>query len=380
MTDSNLKKRRMKLQAIVSLLLIIFGCHTLPGAETEWKSALPGYHFEFVRDHASHPDYKIEWWYYTGNLTAEDGRHFGYQLTFFRVGVDFKPVNPSRWAVRDLFMTHLAVTDIDGQHFYYQDRLNRAGVGWAGALTDSYRVWNEDWEAHLDQSGNHILRAEENGIGVDFVLDAAKPPVQHGAYGVSEKGDQPGNGSHYYSITRMPTAGSLTVDGKKLKVQGLSWMDHEFGTTFLEAAVQGWDWFSIQLNDGTDLMLFQLRRKDESRDTHSSGTLVDSAGSSVPVSVNDFALQHDAPWKSQASGATYPTEWHITIRGKNLDLTLKAAVPDQELRTLQTTGAIYWEGSVNISGKHNGRDVAGRGYLEMTGYAGQPMGDLLGKQ
>ena len=364
---------------IVALFLIVFACHVLPGAESEWKAALPGYHFEFVRDHASHPEYKIEWWYYTGNLTAEDGHRFGYQLTFFRVGVDFKPINPSRWSVRDLFMTHLAVTDIDNQHFYYQDRLNRVGVGWAGALTDQYRVWNEDWEVHLDQSGCHILNAAENGIGVDFVLDSAKPPVQHGAYGVSEKGDQPGNGSHYYSITRMPTSGSLTVEGKKFAVQGLSWMDHEFGTTFLEASVRGWDWFSIQLNDGTDLMLFQLRRTDESRDKHSSGTFVDSSGASTPIGISDFSLEHASPWKSAASGAIYPTEWRIIIPNKNLDLTVKAATQDQELRTLQSTGAIYWEGSVNISGKHSGRDVTGRGYLEMTGYAGQPVGDLLGK-
>jgi len=239
------------------------------------------------------------------------------------------------------------------------------------------RVWNEDWEAHLDSSGHHILRAADNGIGVDLILDPAKPPIQNDAEGVSAKGDEPGNGSHYYSETRMTTAGSLIVDGKKVAVQGLSWMDHEFGTTFLEAKQKGWDWFSIQLDDGTDLMLFQLRRDDNSRDRHSSGTFVDKDGQACGIAVDQFKLDQGASWKSQASGATYPIEWHISIPDKNLDLNIKAALADQELRAAQSSGTTYWEGSVDIKGKHNGRDVTGRGYLEMTGYTGRAMSELL---
>src|SRR5882724_6216961 len=126
---SKFNKLTRMIRVPLSFLLVVLSGQVLPGAENEWKKALPGYQFKFARDHASHPEYKIEWWYYTGNLTADDGHRFGYQLTFFRIGIDFKPVNPSRWAVRDLFMTHLAVSDIDGQKYHYEERMNRAGVG-----------------------------------------------------------------------------------------------------------------------------------------------------------------------------------------------------------------------------------------------------------
>ncbi|HZS43468.1 MAG TPA: lipocalin family protein, partial [Blastocatellia bacterium] len=312
-----------------------------------------------------------------GNLSFENGHRYGYQLTFFRIGVEYKPSNPSRWAVRDLFMTHLAVTDIDGQHYYCDQRINRAGVGWAGAATNTYHVWNENWQVSLNDNGNHLLRADENGIGVALDLEPGKPPVQNGAEGVSQKGDQAGNGSHYYSLTRMPTRGSLLVSGEHIPVSGLSWMDHEFGTTFLEPQQKGWDWFSIQLDDGTDLMLFQLRRDDGSRDKHSGGTFIEKDGRYSQIMGSDFQLDHAAEWKSPASGASYPLEWHISLPAKNLDLNIKAAVANQEMRAEQSTGVTYWEGAVEISGTHNGKTVSGRGYLEMTGYANQSMGNIL---
>src|SRR5262249_16807974 len=158
-------------------------CFTLPAAESEWKQAEPGYKFDFARDYASHPEYKLEWWYYTGNVASQNGHRYGYQLTFFRIGVDYKPVNPSRWAVRDFFSTHLGVNEIDGQHYYYDERMNRAAIGWAGAATDTYHVWNEDWQVNLDQNGHHLLRANENGLGVELNLEPGKPPAQNGAAG-----------------------------------------------------------------------------------------------------------------------------------------------------------------------------------------------------
>src|SRR6185369_14815262 len=148
------------------------------------------------------------WWYYTGNVAAADGHRFGYQLTFFRIGVDPSPANPSRWAVRDLYMTHLALSDVDGARYRFAERMNRAGVGWAGAETDRYRVWNEDWEAEIDGDGTHRLYAVDDAFGVDLRLEQGKPPVEHGAAGVSQKGALPGNASHYYSLTRMPTRGA----------------------------------------------------------------------------------------------------------------------------------------------------------------------------
>jgi predicted secreted hydrolase len=361
-------------------LLVLLACVTLAPAQTDdgWRRAAPDYDFAFPRDHESHPEYKIEWWYYTGNLAAADGRRYGYQLTFFRIGVDPNPKNPSRWAVRDLFMTHLAVTDVAGGAYRFRDRMNRAGVGWAGAATDRYRVWNEDWEARLDPAtGRHILSAAEDGVGVDLELEPLKPPVLHGARGYSQKGSDPGNASNYYSLTRIATRGTVTVDGRAVPVEGLSWMDHEFGTSFLEPEQQGWDWFSIQLDDGTDLMVFQLRRKDGSRDARSSGTLVDASGAAVSVAPDELDLAPGRVWRSPASGAAYPTEWRVRVPSRGLDLTVRAALDDQELRTERSAGVAYWEGAVTIEGTRDGRPVAGRGYLEMTGYVGEAMGEIM---
>ena len=258
---------------VISLALSLgtfgtLGTHgTLVLAQAPWKYATAGYKFAFPRDHASHPDYKIEWWYYTGNVTAADGRRFGYQVTFFRVGVEHTPANPSRWAIRDLFMTHLAVSDSAGKRYRFSEKLSRGGPGLAGARTDRYDAWNDNWTATLNERGQHVLKAPGHDAGIDLVLDEGRPPIIHGSNGISQKGAQPGNASHYYSLTRMPTSGTLTIDGERVTVSGHSWMDHEFGTSFLEPEQRGWDWLAIQLADGRELMLYQLRRADGSRDS-----------------------------------------------------------------------------------------------------------------
>lgn len=342
-----------------------------------WKEAAPGRAIVMPADHASHPDYKIEWWYYTGNLNAADGRRFGYQFTFFRVGIDPAPVNPSRWAVRDLFMTHLAVTDVSGRRYQFTERLNRAGPGWAGASTESYRVWNEDWQASLGPDGVHRLTAASEGFGVDLRLAETRRPVLHGEQGYSRKGESAGHASHYYSLTRMPTRGTLTIDGRPVEVTGQSWMDHEFGTTFLEPEQVGWDWFSLQLDDGHDLMVFQLRRADGSVDRRSSGTLVAPDGTSSSLAASDgFRLEPGRQWTSPASGARYPIAWRVLMPGPGIDLAVNAAIDNQELRT-PLTGVTYWEGAIDVTGTIGGRSVKGRGYLEMTGYAGPSMGTML---
>ncbi|HEY7911266.1 MAG TPA: lipocalin-like domain-containing protein [Blastocatellia bacterium] len=342
----------------------------------KWREAAAGYRFSFPRDHASHPEYGLEWWYYTGNLRAAGGRRFGYQLTFFRVGVTPRPLNPSRWAVRDLYMAHFALSDIEGESFHAFERLNRAGVGWSGAETASYRVWNEDWEAHLE-GGIHILRARDGDYQIDLRLKPAKPIVVHGIDGVSQKGALAGNASHYYSLTRMETSGKIIAGGEALDVEGLSWMDHEFGTSFLEAEQVGWDWFSIQLDDGRELMLFELRRVDGSIDPRSSGTLIEADGGALHLSLEDFRLTPGNAWRSEASGATYPTAWRIEIPRYDLRLDVRAAFAGQELRTAESAGVTYWEGSTEITGREGERKLTGRGYLEMTGYAGQSMGAIM---
>jgi predicted secreted hydrolase len=339
-------------------------------AVSPWKQAAAGYTFAFPRDHASHPDYKIEWWYYTGNVKAADGRRFGYQVTFFRVGIDAAPANPSRWAVRDLFMTHLAVSDLRGGRYRYAERLSRGGPGMAGAEVDRYHVWNEDWTASLDPRGRHVLRAQDPKAGIDLVLDPGKPPAINGVNGISQKGASAGNASHYYSMTRMPTRGSISVEGQRFEVSGDSWMDHEFGTSFLEPEQQGWDWLSIQLSDGRELMLYDLRRSGGSRDPRSSGTLVAADGRTTHLAVGDFSLTRGARMFRSANGATYPVAWTLAIPAQKIELQITTPLENQELDLGRSTGIAYWEGAIDVSGRSAGAAVTGHGYLEMTGYKG----------
>ncbi len=349
---------------------------TLAAQTPTWKEAAPGRPIVLPADHASHPDYKLEWWYYTGNLDAAGGQRFGYQITFFRIGVDPAPANPSRWAVRDLYMTHLALTDVSGKRYQFTERVNRAGPGWAGAATNAYRVWNEDWQAVLEAGGTHRLQGRAPGFAIDLRVTEDRPAVLHGDRGYSRKGSAAGNASHYYSLTRMPTRGTLTLDGHAVEVTGLSWMDHEFGTTFLEPEQIGWDWFSIQLTDGRDLMIFQLRRADGSIDPRSSGTLVERDGTTIPIT-SGFRLEPGRQWKSAVTGSQYPVTWTVRVPARDLTLDVAAALDGQELHTEQSTGVTYWEGAVDVAGSIRGEPVKGRGYLEMTGYSGAPMGHLM---
>jgi predicted secreted hydrolase len=336
---------------------------------TGWREAAAGYRFEFPRDHASHPDFKLEWWYYTGNVETSSGRRFGYQVTFFRVGVDRTPVNPSAWAVRDLFMAHLAVSDPEGGRYRFDEKLTRGGPGLSGADAARYRVWNEDWRAGLDGDGRHTLHAAGRTLGIDLRLDEGKPPAVNGIDGISQKGAQAGNASHYYSLTRMPTRGTLVVDGERFEVQGESWMDHEFGTSFLERDQQGWDWLSLQLGDGRELMLYQLRRGDGSRDPRSSGTLVDRDGRPTHLDAAAFTMVPAGRTFASSSGATYPIAWTVTVPGSGLVLQVSTPLPNQELVT-PAAGIAYWEGLVDVTGAARGIAIDGRGYLEMTGYKG----------
>jgi len=337
-------------------------------AQEAWREAAAGYTFQFPRDHASHPEYRIEWWYYTGNVATASGRRFGYQLTFFRVGVDQAPVNPSRWAVRDLYMAHLAVSDPQGRRYRYDERLSRGGPGLSGAAADRYAVWNDDWRAGLNAQGQHVLAAAADRAAVELVLEPGKPPAINGTNGISQKGARPGNASHYYSLTRMPTRGTLVVDGERFEVEGESWMDHEFGTSFLEPEQQGWDWLSLQLGDGRELMLYQLRRSDGSRDPRSSGTLVDGTGRTTHLTAADFTLTPGRTFRAP-SGAAYPVAWTVAVPSQQLTLDVTTPLDDQELAT-PGAGVTYWEGMIDVRGTARGAPVTGRGYLEMTGYKG----------
>jgi predicted secreted hydrolase len=353
----------------VLLALVVAAATSGAQAKPEWREAAAGYRFAFPRDHASHPEFKLEWWYYTGNVETTAGRRFGYQVTFFRVGIDPAPENPSAWAVRDLFMAHLAVSDPVNGRYRYDEKLTRAGPGLSGAASERYQVWNEDWRAGLDEQGRHTISAHSRGAGVELTLEEGKPPAINGVNGISQKGAQAGNASHYYSLTRMPTRGQITIDGERFDVRGESWMDHEFGTSFLEREQQGWDWLSLQLDDGRELMLYQLRRSDGSRDPRSSGTLVDAQGRTAHLPAGDFTMEPTGETFRSSSGAVYPVGWRVEVPREGLSLTISTPLANQELVT-PAAGIAYWEGLVDAKGSSRTAAIAGRGYLEMTGYKG----------
>jgi predicted secreted hydrolase len=328
-----------------------------------------GYRYEFPRDHFSHPCFRTEWWYFTGNLATAEGHRFGFQLTFFREAVDNPYPNPSRWRVDDLYLAHFAITAITGEEFFYTQRISRAGIALAGADAGTGRIWNGPWSAEV-KGDVWTLQASEGANAIQLEMTSRKPPVIQGTNGISRKADGQGNASHYYSLTRLETAGRLRFGGNNFEVSGWSWMDHEFSTSQLQPEQVGWDWVSLQMDDGTEWMMFDLRRNDGVRDAHSAGSLVDPQGRVTRLAAGDFEMIPLERWNSPISGAAYPVSWRIRVPEKRLDLEVVAAVREQELITEETTRVTYWEGSVNAVGTREGKAVAGRGYLEMTGYAG----------
>ena len=339
----------------------------------DWKPALPGWKAVFPVDHGNHPGFKTEWWYFTGNLHSADGRDFGYQLTFFRQGVrePGSAAATSRFVVSDVKFAHFAVADISGGKFHHFQRLARGAFGEAGFDAGMRLAWIKDWTCERTGDNGFRLAAKEEGIAIELNLASAKPPVVHGRNGVSQKAEGEGRASHYYSLTRLDTSGRVTTDGKVHEVAGTSWFDHEWASNQLAAHQKGWDWFSLQLNDGTELMLFQIRTDDDKQDPHSAGTFVFEDGSDLQIGQAGFALEPTAWWRSETTGANYPVEWRLSVRAIDLELEIKPRLRRQELDAKPFT---YWEGAVQASGTRNSKPVEAVGYLEMTGYAGNIVG------
>jgi predicted secreted hydrolase len=337
----------------------------------QYRSAVPGYHLEFPRDYFNHPDFQTEWWYYTGNLTSSSGRHFGFELTYFREAVDRSKTanaNSSAWDIHDLYIAHLALSDLDGQHFYHSERLNRSGPGLAGCDETSARIWNGNWQIQW-RGSEQQLQALDEQFQLHLTLHSEKPPTLHGENGLSQKSAAPGHASYYFSLTRLAASGDLILQNEKFAVSGLAWMDHEFFTHQLQPDQIGWDWLSIQLNDNTELMLFHLRRKNGSIDPFSAGTYVDAQGKSTHLRVDDFLLQplSDA-WTSRVTGATYPVSWRISAPKLALSLEVRTKLTSQELAASASILPAYWEGAISLAGHHGSELLNGVGYLEMTGY------------
>jgi predicted secreted hydrolase len=337
-----------------------------------YQFALPGRTMSFPADHYSHPDFKTEWWYYTGHLQGESGRRFGYQVTFFRFGIRDRQANIKEKPplFTELYMAHFALSNISGRNFLFRERINRGLGDRAGAKIDRFFVWNEDWSVEGDR-GIHKISVNDRGTELRLDLKSLKPPVLHGQNGYSQKGEGVGHASHYYSLTRMQAEGELVVDGQREKVRGLSWMDHEFGSNQLGEDQLGWDWFSIQLENHSELMLYLMRRKDGSIDPYSHGTVVYADGTIRHLALKDYRVDVLARWQSPESAAEYPIKWRVIIPDEQIELEIAPHFPEQELITNRSTRVTYWEGAVQVQGTLRNKPIAGSGYVEMTGYAGK---------
>jgi predicted secreted hydrolase len=323
--------------------------------------------FVFPRDHGSHPEYATEWWYYTGNLDAEDGRHFGFQLTFFRSALVSETLErASDWAATNIYMAHFTVTDVAGGQFRAFDRFSRGAAGLAGATGAPYRVWLDNWSA--EGSGPEgmamRLRAAQDDAAIDLALTSARAPMLQGDRGLSQKGTTPGNASYYYSLTRMATQGTIEIGGQRYAVHGLSWMDHEFGTSALEQGAAGWDWFGLQLGDGRDLAYARIRNADGSAGL-ALGGLFAADGSKHDLAADEITLEVLGTWRSPRSGVEYPSSWRLRAPSVGIDLRITPWLADQEL----PLAVLYWEGAVKVLGTVDGRSSVGNGYVELTGYA-----------
>jgi len=346
-----------------------------PEVDDGWERVLPGHGLDYPRDHGAHPSTRIEWWYLTGQVRSESGRRFGFQLTVFRRGMEpgAPPDGASPLRARQVLAGHLALTDVENGRTLFAERLRRASSPLARLGTDDLDVALEGWSMRRTPEGRLHVRATDAQTGVGLVLELApaKPLVLHGERGVSKKGAEPGNASAYASWTRLATSGELTLGEETHSVRGESWFDHEFGTSVLEEGTVGWDWFGLHLDDGRDLMLFGLRREDGGLGQASAGTLVRPDGSTSALAANDFRIEPAGAWTSPRNGAVYPSGWTIRVPGAGIEVSARPLVLDCELGAERSSGVAYWEGPVELEGT-----VGGRGYAELTGYAGTMAGRL----
>lgn len=339
-----------------------------------YARAIDPWDWSFPADHGPHPDFQTEWWYYTGNVKTEDGRHFGYQFTIFRRAITPQDNSTdSEWRTDQVYMAHFTISDIEGETFYHDQRFSRGGAGLAGATADPrYRVWLEDWviAAENDDATLQSITASTDDFALSITLEQVKRPALQGDQGLSPKSNEPGNASYYYSLSRLESAGTITLNGESFAVSGTTWMDHEFSTSALGQNAQGWDWFGLYFDNNTELMIGQIRLVDGDKEPAFGGLFIDADGETRYLDADDFTITPTATWDSPHTDAVYPAGWDVVIRGidgdSDLRFTITPLMSDQELHD----GDIqYWEGAVRITG-----DVNGYGYAELTGYTGTMQG------
>ena len=325
--------------------------------------------FSFPADHGPHPEYRQEWWYTTGNLEAADGERFGFELTFFRYGLaapGAAAAGASAWRTDTLYMAHFALTDVAQQRFRFAQKFSRGALGLAGASGEPLHVWLDDWYLQVspDVPSSWLLHAAGAGYELELELDASGTPVLNGVAGFSAKSERPGDASYYYSLPRVGVRGQLWRAGRALAVTGLAWFDREWGSGGLGAGQAGWDWFALQLQDGSALMFYALRDARGTRDAHSAGTFIDATGAPRALSSQEVIIEVTDVWRSP-QGVSYPSAWHVRVPKLALDLTVQPLLADQELATKPR----YWEGAVEVHGTRAGETLGGRGYVELVGYA-----------
>jgi predicted secreted hydrolase len=325
--------------------------------------------FVFPADHGSHPEFRTEWWYFTGNLATPQGRHFGFELTFFRYALAPDDVEGERsaWRARQVWMAHFAVTDTEGERFIARERLTREALGLAGASAEPLAVWVQDWSAAGSSTQDELtlrLSAEDDAIGLDLELSSTVPAVAQGDGGLDAKGAGTGNASHYYSIPRLAAAGELVVEGERFGVSGLAWLDREWSTSSLDAGTEGWDWFALHLSDGSSLMFYRLRTALGTATAYSGGVLVGADGGATRLAAEDVELSVLDEWTSARTGVRYPVAWRLAAAGPGIELEIRPYLEDQEL----DLSVRYWEGAVHAAGRGPGGALTGQGYLELAGY------------
>lgn len=337
---------------------------------TGFEKAIKERKFEFPKDNGAHPTFRTEWWYFTGNLMSKEGRRFGYQFTVFRNAIS--PINTdtaSSWRSNQIYMGHFAVTDIDNNKFYYFERFSRDGNNLAGAEAKPFRVWIEDWNITESGAGkyefpNVRIKANEKDVNLDLELVLSKPVVLQGQNGLSQKSNEVGNASYYYSATRIETKGTINIEGKDNVVEGSSWLDREWSTSALADYQKGWDWLSLQVDNNVEVMYYQLRNKDGSIDKTSKGSIIFPDGKKENIRADEVELKVTDEWKN-SDGKFYPSGWTLKIPSRDISLKIRPAIKNQELNV----SVKYWEGSVIIEGTYEGKNITGRGYTELTGYA-----------
>ena len=377
----------MKKYLLISLLVLLFlGCEdkkiitdesrvslskAMGNVESEdFSKAVEKRKFIFPDDYGPHPDFRTEWWYFTGNLISNENKKFGYQFTIFRTALTKeKSERNSEWNSNQIYMAHFAVTDVDGNKFYFDEKFSREGNNLAGAQARPFKVWVEDWQIIQTEDKTVFnlpvisIKAKSEKAEINFIIKAIKPFVLQGEEGLSQKGKQPGNASYYYSYTRLKTDGKIILEGKEFSVNGFSWMDREWSTSALSEDQKGWDWFALQLDNNTEIMYYQMRKKDGTSDVFSKGVFVDEKGASQLIKKDDVVLEVTGYWESP-DGEKYPSGWNLQIPSKEIDLKITPTVKNQ----LMDVAVRYWEGAVKIEGTKNGNAINGRGYVELTGY------------